>query len=198
MGTNENGEVKKGRVVDSMHPEVDKTGVQVGGEKNQRLPRKLILLLGLLVVVIGVGAGLALHRASSKSADNENMVSPTQQQDLNNTIRKLKKNPPANGASIETKNAYYDNLVQVYEIAGDYKNAISTYKTREALSTKGLTYQSYTKLALYYHKVGNQTEAGHALDTAVTLAPKAGDPETGDNYDQILAGIAATRKELGL
>lgn len=199
MGTNENDEAKKGRVIDPTYPDVDTTGVKVGSNVRPYRFRltKIRAFVLLVVVALAIGAVFALTNRH-KAATNEYATPPTPQQARQSIVDELKKNPPKSSASTETKIAYYDNLKQAYVKTGDYKSATATFEKRVAISTKGLTYRDYIYVASYYHQFGDQTDVAKTLDAAAKSVPPEGSPQEGYTHEAVINMINAARQELGL
>jgi Tfp pilus assembly protein PilF len=148
----------------------------------------------LLVIILSAVA--IQHKTNSSKGELKQ--AQTVEQELNSMVQNIKNNAPADNASTAEKTAYYDKLVVAYGKSENYKAAIAAFETREAISADGITYLDYIIAAKYYQRVGDHTKASQALDNAVKVAPKDGDPEAGYTYQTVINRIAEARTELGL
>jgi len=150
------------------------------------------------VLVAGVMLFVYLNPLERDSDSTQAEQVPTLQQSLGSALDSLKQNPPAKNAALADQLSYYDKLVGAYADTKDYKNATSTFEKRVSISTQGLTYNYYMDAAKYYHELDDQARAAEAVNSAIKVVPKAGDPEAGYSQKTILQQIQASRKELGL
>jgi tetratricopeptide (TPR) repeat protein len=173
------------------------SGVVVGGKPGNKLAQKLHAtsskqrLYGGVAIVIVLAGLLAWHLSTRPVT----ITLPTESQSHARRVEAIQQDAPPANAPLATKLSYYDELSAAKAAAGDYRGAIASFKTREGLSTKGLTYAEYYVLAQDYQQIGDKTSATTALDKAVTLVPPD-DPTNGFSHDDAEANIANFRARL--
>jgi tetratricopeptide (TPR) repeat protein len=151
-------------------------------------------LVAIGIIIIGLGI-FAYWRHQT----NQNRVVithiPTAVEYQTAVAQKLKNNPPAVTATVSERLAYYDKLRKAEDLAGDNKGAISAFNSRLTISTEGLQFSDYYRLAQLYQAVGNKAAALKALDSAEKVIP-ADNPDAGYYRSDAVAAITRLRQEL--
>jgi tetratricopeptide (TPR) repeat protein len=160
--------------------------------RRPNIPFSRILLI--VIVILGLGA-IAYWRYQAGS--NKVVIThiPTAVEYQTAEAQKLKNNPPAVTATISERLAYYDKLWKTEDLAGDNKGAISAFNSRLAISSEGLQFSDYYRLAQLYQAVGNKAAALKVLDSAEKVIP-ADNPDAGYYRSDGVAAIERLRQEL--
>lgn len=157
--------------------------------KNGR--RAAVLLL--LVIVLGLAAAVISKHSNSQLPKGATQI-PMGQQYIQNQISGLKKNKPADSASLASQLSYYDTLMTTEASSGDYKGAVATYETRTRLSSEGISALQYFRVAQWYQQVGDKQGALGALNKSQTLVSNGSASDL--PVEQFQASIDKLRQEL--
>ena len=175
--------------------EGDQLRVVISENPSTPLFKKASLLGVLLVVLLVLLAVFLLYRHQKQRAAELGTPIPTAVEYAKGQEQVLLKQKPENNAPLQAKLAYYDNLQNTEDTAGDYQGAITTFLTREKLSAQGLDYHSYYRLAQYYQLTGNKQAALGALDKASATIP-SDNPSEGFYKANVEKNIEHFRQEL--
>jgi tetratricopeptide (TPR) repeat protein len=116
-------------------------------------------------------------------------------QAFKNQLKTAEENKPAENASSADKITYYKELSLYRANVGDYQGAIEAFNSAMDISAEAFDYFDYTRLAEYYHKTNNNTQAQHALTQAISVLPQKNDPDTGYVRSDVLAALEQMRKD---
>ena len=107
----------------------------------------------------------------------------------------LKSSEPTEDSTDEERILYYDQLQGYSELKEDYKTALDAFLKRADIRTSDLQYDDYTRVSVYYYKLGDIQGSIAATDKAIELLPKTS-TQPGYDYDEMKALLEQGKKAI--